>query len=365
MPRLEIDLELPLDTFDLRLDLSLEVSALGVFGRSGSGKSSLLESVAGLRSNAVGTIRFDGRAWLDSADGTRLRPEARRVGYVPQDDLLFPHLDVRGNLLSGRRGGGEDEVFDDVCRLLELGGLLGRSPAKLSGGERQRVALGRAVCSRPDLLLLDEPLGSLDLGLRRRILPYLRALRFELGLPMVFVSHDPLEIEALCDEVIVIEEGRLLAQGRAAEVLLRPDVMTLAVSEWENVLEATVEVADEDGEARLRVGPHALHVSPFAGAAGDRVLVAVAASEVIVAIGSPRGLSARNQLAAEVVEIRSRKGERLVMARLEGTDAVVAAAVTRAAVAELGLESGRSVVLLIKSTSCGVLAAEPGNGDGP
>ncbi|MEO1369111.1 MAG: ATP-binding cassette domain-containing protein, partial [Acidobacteriota bacterium] len=190
---LELDLELPLDRFTLEVRGRFEAPSLGVFGASGAGKTSLLQLIAGLRRPRRGKIRLGDEVWFDSEAGLFVRPEKRRLGYVPQDGLLFPHWDVRQNLLAGagrvEAAAEAREIFRETVALLELDALLERSVTSLSGGERQRVALGRALCSGPSLLLLDEPMASLDLGLRRRLLPFLGRIREELTVPMLLISH--------------------------------------------------------------------------------------------------------------------------------------------------------------------------------
>ena len=174
-----------------------------VVGRSGSGKTSLLESIAGLRPRAAGRIVIDGD------DLSHLPPERRRVGYVPQDVALFPHFTVRGNLPFGGSGGVQ---FDHIVEILELAPLLERAPASLSGGEKQRVALGRALMTAPRLLLLDEPLASLDQPLRERILLFLQRVR-DLGVPMIYVTHQPSEAAAIASWSLLLDEGQVLAAG--------------------------------------------------------------------------------------------------------------------------------------------------------
>jgi molybdate transport system ATP-binding protein len=198
---IEIDIQLPLASFTLNVQTTLREQVTAIVGRSGSGKTSLLESIAGLRPRARGRLVIDGD------DISALPPESRRVGYVPQDLALFPHLDVRGNLLFGGSA-----HFDDVLEMLELAPLLDRAPALLSGGERQRVALGRALMTAPRLLLLDEPLASLDHPLRDRILLLLRRVR-DLGIPMLYVTHQPDEAAAIATWSLLLDAGRIAAAG--------------------------------------------------------------------------------------------------------------------------------------------------------
>lgn len=209
--------------FSLELDLELDGPAFGFFGASGAGKTSVLELLAGLRHPGRGRIEVCGETVADAASGHWVPPERRRLGYVPQDGALFPHLDVDGNLAYGEhRAGGQGELPAHgraaVCELLGISDLL-RSPVSvLSGGERQRVALARALLSRPRLLLLDEPLGALDAPRRETILPYLRRVRDELRIPLVLVSHRPEEMLALCTHVVVLEAGRVRALGRPEDL---------------------------------------------------------------------------------------------------------------------------------------------------
>ena len=201
------------------LDVSIDVATSGVvglFGRSGCGKTTLVNIVAGLLAADEAHVEIDGVVLEDSRTGTRLPAERRRIGYVFQEARLFPHLDVRQNLDYGRR---MKRLAEDptqrarVIDLLDIGGLLDRRPGKLSGGERQRVALGRALLSKPRLLLLDEPLGSLDEGRKVEILPYLVRLRDEAGIPMVYVSHDAAELRQVATQIVMLRSGRVTALG--------------------------------------------------------------------------------------------------------------------------------------------------------
>jgi molybdate transport system ATP-binding protein len=218
---LRVDVSKKLGEFTLEASFTSEGRVTGLFGASGAGKTSLINMIAGLVKPDRGTIALDGEALDDSAAGLHVPPYRRRIGYVFQDARLFPHLNVSQNLDYGRRMNRLDQdpaQQKRVIDLLDIGGLLDRRPGKLSGGERQRVAFGRALLSKPKLLLLDEPLGALDEERKREILPYLVRLRDEAGIPMVYVSHDAAELRQLATQIVMLKRGRVSAFG-GAEVL--------------------------------------------------------------------------------------------------------------------------------------------------
>jgi molybdate transport system ATP-binding protein len=195
-------------TLDIRERIDARVTAL--FGPSGAGKTTVLDAIAGLRVPADGSIAIGERVLFSSAARVNLPPHQRHVGYVTQDVALFPHLNVRRNVLYGRRDS-QRLALDQVAGMLEVAGLLDRRIQQLSGGERQRIALARALMSAPEVLLLDEPLAAVDVERRRRILPYLERVRDELAVPIVYVTHDAEEVRRIADRVIVLEEGRVVA----------------------------------------------------------------------------------------------------------------------------------------------------------
>lgn len=211
------DLELPLAEFPLCAHLDLESRVTAVVGPSGAGKTSLLETIAGFRAPRRGRIELDGEILLDVEAGRNLPARLRRIGYVPQDDTLFPHLTVRRNL--GYASAASRDLpaseFDRVVAVLELEPLLDRGISKLSGGERRRVALGRALLARPHLLLCDEPLAGLHQELKGRILSYLKKIREEFPIPMLYVAHDSAEVAMLADEVVALERGAVVGRGPA------------------------------------------------------------------------------------------------------------------------------------------------------
>ena len=210
------DVSLRQGGFTLEIRESSHVEVLGLFGPSGSGKTTLLETIAGLRTPSRGEIRIGGMTLFDSSRDIDLPPRDRHIGYVPQDVLLFPHLDVRSNLRYGAR-----TELESLVDILDIAPLLTRRVNNLSGGERQRVAIGRALMTKPALMLLDEPLAAVDRARREQILPYLLRIRRELHVPLIYVTHDRHELAQIADRVLVIEQGRLVSGGLPQQVLER------------------------------------------------------------------------------------------------------------------------------------------------
>ena len=229
--RNQIAVSLRRGDFELDVDLTWDDRVTVIFGPSGSGKSTLFEAVLGLHPAHARTIRLGDVALDDAAEGLHRLPEARGLGWVPQDALLFPHLDVAGNLRVGleRAGKAGTAHLDHAVEVLEIGDLLARRPDRLSGGERQRVAIARALASGPRALLLDEPLASLDLPLRARVLPYLLRVRDALDLPILYITHDPDEAMLLGERVIVLDAGRVVATGPPEQVLWSRAVLPLSL----------------------------------------------------------------------------------------------------------------------------------------
>jgi molybdate transport system ATP-binding protein len=360
---LEIKLRVPLDQFVLKLEYTSAQPVIGVFGPSGCGKTTLLETVAGIRRTPgiAGGIRFGGTAWLDSEKRVNLPPQQRDIGYVPQDHLLFPHISVKKNLLAGQARAARshhdaEETFNDVVQTLHLEPLLGREVATLSGGERQRVALGRALCSGPRLLLLDEPLASLDITLRSRVLPFLLKVRDRFRIPMLIVSHDPFELQALCTEVIALRRGQMIACEPPARLFTRADIYPMAATHgFENVLPAVV-TAHAAHKTSVRLGEDgsgpAVNVLPVEIEPGERLMLGFPANDILVATERFDGLSARNILPATITDVRPIDSHFIALAQLDGCALdPLAVEVTPDAVEELALRPGKPVHLLMKSSA--------------
>jgi len=363
-PLVSIRLRVPLQRFALEVELESDARRIGIFGPSGAGKTTLLEALAGWRSGIEGRITIAGRTWFDSERGISMPLDARGIGYVPQEGLLFPHWSVRANVSAGlaRAPGTDGEraaLVRHVLGMLELEALAERSPATLSGGERQRVALARALCSGPELLLFDEPLGALDLPLRRRILPYLVRVTEEFGTPLLYVSHAATEVSVLCDEVLLLREGRVVARGRPADILFDSLRQENLDAQLENVLRG--EVAGFQGDTALVALAADVRLGvPGAGLReGERVVLGLRADEILLATVRPERLSARNVLPARVVRLAEAPAGVLVRAELGSAGPSLEALLTRAAVAELGLAEGKPVFLVIKSHAVRVLSALP------
>jgi molybdate transport system ATP-binding protein len=327
---------------------------LALFGRSGCGKSTLVDILAGLTAADSGTVEFDGETLLDTARRIEVPAERRRFGYVFQNARLFPHLDVEANLrYAERRARGASMVsFDAVVALLELAALLRRGTHGLSGGERQRVAIGRALLSQPRLLLLDEPLASLDAARRDELLPYLEILRDRLRLPMVYVSHQFEEVLRLATHLVLMESGRTIAQGSLAEMSLRPELRSIVGPDAVGaVLDGLVRGREAaTGLMRVAVGAGELKVPAPAQDAGTTLRVQILARDVIVATRVPEFLSVRNALCGSISSIEDDSNDAdLVSIDIGG--AAIMARLTKAATRDLGLHPGMRVWSLVKAVS--------------
>jgi molybdate transport system ATP-binding protein len=340
------------------LDAQFDARTPGVvalFGRSGCGKTTAINIISGLLAADCAYVELDGHVLTDTAAGISVPPEQRRIGYVFQDDRLFPHMSVLRNLQYGlkrTRAPRLSITFDQIIALLGLEHLLQRQPYQLSGGERQRASLGRALLSQPALLLLDEPLAALDAARREEVLPYLERLRDNLSIPMVYVSHQFDEVLQLATQVVLMDAGHVVAQGPLSEVSLVPELRAIVGPDSVGaVVDGIVTGVDAScGMAELRVGSGSLNVSVPSVSIGERVRVQLLARDIILATEEPRGLSVRNQLRGTITGIVDDEDDaRLITVNVGG--ATVLSRVTRSAVEALGLRNGSSIWVLVKAVS--------------
>ncbi len=347
---------------DSHLDIRFEAPEAGItalFGRSGAGKSSVLAAVGGLFRPDACRVALGETILTDSATGRFVQPERRRVGMVFQDSRLFPHLTVAGNLRYGLRRAPPGPIgFDAVVELLGIAALLARRPHSLSGGERQRVAIGRALLAQPLLLLMDEPLASLDDEHRGEILPYLARLHRTLRLPTLYVTHAMDELARLADHVVLLRAGQVVASGPIDELAARADLPLARRDDAAAVLDVRV-LGSEPGRTLIRVGSGGAHllVRPGAATSGDRLRLRIPAREVILARPQAAALatqtSVQNLLAGHIRALVDDDPARAVLVEitLDDSAAVLLARVTRDALDRLGLGVGAPVLAMVKSVA--------------
>ncbi|HET9549645.1 MAG TPA: molybdenum ABC transporter ATP-binding protein [Candidatus Binatia bacterium] len=357
---MRLNCRIPLATFELDVDVAFDTRVTAIFGPSGSGKTTLLDAVAGLRPVANGEIEVGGRTLFSSDRKINLSPRDRGIGYVPQEGALFPHLSVRKNILFGAERGlngdnAKDIIMEHVLDLLEIAHLLPRPVTRLSGGEAQRVALARAILSRPRLLLLDEPLAALDIGLKERILPYLARVRDEFGIPMIYVTHNLTEVLTLADWVLMIRQGKLVAQGAPKETLRSAHaLLQLTDDEFDNVLTVSfVESSREAGTTRVSLASGTeLSIPYLPRPANPKFQIRVSADDILVATERPKGISAGNVISGTIRRIEAFSGEGLLTV-LAGDEFFVR--LTSSAISRLALKEDSPIFLIIKTRSFRVL----------
>jgi len=352
---LALEIEHALGNFRLDARFTAQQGLTALFGRSGSGKTTLVNVVAGLIRPQRGRVVVDGQTLVDTDRGIFVPKHRRRLGYVFQDSRLFPHLSVRQNLLYGRwfasQVDGADGDFAAVVELLGIGALLQRPPDSLSAGEKQRVAIGRALLARPRLVLMDEPLASLDEARRAEIMPYLERLRDEAGVPILYVSHSVAEVARLATTVVILNAGRVAAVGPVLDIL---PLANAADGDGGSVLDAVV--ARHDPKFQLTVLQTAageLEVPRLAAAAGTHVRAYIRSRDVMLSLRPPEEVSALNVLPGQVAGITPVNGGAAAQAdiRLDCGGAIIVARLTAKSVDRLRLAPGRPVYAVIKSVS--------------
>ncbi|MCB5200150.1 molybdenum ABC transporter ATP-binding protein [Loktanella sp. TSTF-M6] len=350
---IDVAVQKRLGDFTLDAQFAAPGGITAIFGRSGSGKTSLINVVAGLLRPDAGHVRIDG------TDLTQVPVRRRRIGYVFQDARLFPHLSVAQNLAYG---GTHDR--DAVIDMLGLGALLDRRPAKLSGGETSRVALGRALMSNPQLLLMDEPLAALDTPRKAEVMGYLERLRDRSQVPILYVSHDMSEVARLSRTLVIMDAGRVVRAGPVAEVLSDPQAVPIVgVRDAGAVLTGRVQAFDADDDlTQVALSSATLTLPGRLGALGAQVRLRVPAQDVILSTQAPIGISALNVLTCRIATLIEGQGPGVAVSLTCGTDRLLAR-ITRRSARAMGLRVGQEVHAILKATA--IAAADVGTGDAP
>ncbi len=350
---LEVSLRHAFPGFALDVRFEAPAGLTALFGRSGAGKTTIVNAAAGLLRPDAGRIASGAWVLHDTERGLWLPPHRRRLGYIFQEGRLFPHLTVRQNLRYGAWFAPRNAPREDPGRIIELlgiGHLLDRRPGGLSGGEKQRVAIGRALLSAPRLLLADEPLAALDETRKAEILPYFERLRDEIAVPILYVSHSASEVARLATTVVAMEAGRIIRQGSAAEVLSDPEILPAGPREAGSLLAVAVAAHHADGLSELDAGGVPLFLPRVAHDPGRKLRVRIAAHDVILSRGRPEGLSALNVIPGTVRDLRQGQGPGALVA-LETPAGRLLARITRRSVAELGIAPGQRLFAIVKAVA--------------
>ena len=347
-----------LGSFQLEVDHIITEKVTAFLGPSGSGKSTLLNCVSGILNPDEGEIIFFGQTFYSSQGKVRLPPEKRRFGYVFQEGHLFPHLTVQQNILYGRprRFRGKKHIDTDaVVEMLEIGGLLHRYPHQLSGGQGQRVAVARALAASPHMLLMDEPLASLDASLKNRILPYLYHIKQAFNIPILYVTHSIAEALTLADEAFLLADGCVIARGAPYELLTFPSALPIAqMVGVENILSLPVIASSEArGVTKLALGGQELLVAYTEAQAGELMPIAIRARDIIVATDPIRLISARNTLRGTIRQITGQDGRVVLSVEIEGH--LLSVEITNDAREQLGLAEGMVCYFIIKANAINLL----------
>jgi molybdate transport system ATP-binding protein len=362
-----LDINVKRQQGNFRLDVTFQMVTAGVtalFGRSGAGKTSVINMVAGLIRPDAGHIVVNGHCLFDSQKKIHVAPEKRRIGYVFQDGRLFPHLSVRSNLTYGMGLTPAAQRFvslDQVVSLLGIAPLLDRRPARLSGGEKQRVAIGRALLTSPSMLLMDEPLASLDGARKTEVLPFIGGLSREFSIPIVYVSHCLEEILNLADTMVLLDNGKAVAQGSIEALMSRPDLQGQIGFYDQGTVIATEVVGNDTpgGMTHLRFSGGQLKVPRFGAPVGARVRVRIDSRNVAIALSPPKEISIQNIFPATVEKLSMRNGS-LVDVYLD-IGAPLLALITPRAGSQLNIRPGQKVFALVKSVA--VCRGETGTDD--
>ena len=349
----KIDIEHVQGDFTLGVKIETGGGVTGVFGPSGSGKTTLIRAIAGLNSPNRGQIIVDERVLFDADKGINLPPHQRKVGYVFQEPRLFPHLNVRDNLnYAMPRPLHSEPSLESAFGFLGISDLLDRRPKDLSGGEAQRVAIARALRSKPDILVMDEPLSALDYRRKSNILPYLQKLRSEARIPIFYVSHAMEEVAQLADDLLILRNGEVARFGPLGDILADPEAVSdIGVREAGALLTMEVLRSDAgDGLSELKASAGSVFVPQVGQAEGVKLKVRIKASDVILAKDYPDRLSALNVLPCAIVAVHEGQGPGVALALASGDDRLIAR-ITRRSARQLDLKPGGRCFAVIKTVS--------------
>lgn len=337
--------------FSFAVDLTLPARGVTViFGPSGCGKTTLLRCIAGLERVPQGELSIEGEVWQDK--DRWVPPHKRALGYVFQEASLFSHLSVRGNLDFGRRRSPHKTELHQAIQLLDLERLLDRKTAHLSGGEKQRVSIARALAAAPRLLLMDEPLASLDHERKQEILPYLERLHKELEIPLLYVTHAPDEVARLADHIVVLSEGRVAMSGPLQETLTRLDLPLRLGHDRGSVIEGTITLTEAEWNlVRVDFDGGCLWTADQGIALGTRVRIGIHARDVSLALDKPESSSIQNLLPGEVDALGDDEHPSQLLVRVKVGKTSILASLTRRAAANLQIRTGMPLWVQIKSVA--------------
>lgn len=343
--------------FSLDIDCILKEKVTAFLGASGSGKTTLLNCVSGIVSPDQGEIVFQDRKFFSSNLRINLPPEKRRIGYVFQEGYLFPHINIAANIRYGqsRRKRKLHKNVSEIIEILEIGDLLKRYPKQLSGGQRQRVAIARSLAMEPTILLMDEPLASLDSGLKNRIIPYLHSIKERFEMPILYVTHTISEAMALADEAYVLSDGKITENGQPHQLLTSPSAMPIAnMTGVENVFSLPVSKSDKDkGITELEIGKQTLKIPYIDRNIGESVPVGIRAEDIMVSLEPNLPISARNSLKGSIDKIEKVGDMTILLIIVEGSHLSVK--ITHSAREQLDLRQNTEVYCVIKANAINLL----------
>ena len=339
------------------LDINLNISSTGItalFGASGAGKTTLLRIIAGLEKVSNSKIFFNEQVW-QSGDSNFLPTHRRRIGYVFQQANLFPHLTIEHNLRYGLKRHGNTEAFthyQDVVDLLNLDSYLNRYPQQLSGGQKQRIAIGRALLSQPQLLLMDEPLASLDIQSKREIIPYLEKIHETISVPIIYVSHSVEEVARIADQIVLVDKGQVLAQGEINDILTRNDLPLAHLNESCSVIDGQIDAFDKEFHlSYVRIGNQTIALSETNKPVGSKVRIRILARDVSLALEKNTSSTIHNIFPAKVLKISQSSDPAKLVVRLKVGNTILLSQITKFSAYRLKIGVEQDIWAQVKSAA--------------